>query len=329
MIRCSLLLLGVAAMTCCGKEQLILEAATTTLPADGDYHRIGTIHLSRNEILTPADVQTSGLTARLLPDDHHRLVVEVRSPVLPRSEHLTISTSASSRTLTVQFLADDGDRFEDGTPDFLRLHTAGDRAAFRAWFTTLADTAAALLPEKRPAEIADCAALLRWCYRNALHAHDEPWLASMPFRTMPPLVSIAQYSYPLTPLSAGLFRVLGGSYTTADAANGAFAQFADAKTLMQRNTWFVSRDFREARPGDLLFYRQLEQNSPYHSMILTGAAHNWAVYHTGPIGSGPGEIRRMAIEDLLHHPDARWHPVAENSNFLGVYRWNILREDHL
>ena len=39
-----------------------------------------------------------------------------------------------------------------------------------------------------------------------------------------------------------------------------------------------------ARPGDLLFYRQLEQNSPFHSMILTGTAHDWAVYHTGPIG---------------------------------------------
>jgi len=28
----------------------------------------------------------------------------------------------------------------------------------------------------------------------------------------------------------------------------------------------------------------------------------------------------------LHHPDARWRPLPENTNFLGVYRWNILRE---
>jgi uncharacterized protein YfaT (DUF1175 family) len=33
------------------------------------------------------------------------------------------------------------------------------------------------------------------------------------------------------------------------------------------------------------------------------------------------------MTDLLHHPDLRWRPVVDNSNFLGVYRWNILRED--
>jgi uncharacterized protein YfaT (DUF1175 family) len=66
-------------------------------------------------------------------------------------------------------------------------------------------------------------------------------------------------------------------------------------------------------------------------MILTGPAHNWAVYDTGPIGDGRtqvrGEVRRVALEDLMHHPDARWRPVPGNSNFLGVYRWNVLRED--
>jgi hypothetical protein len=66
-------------------------------------------------------------------------------------------------------------------------------------------------------------------------------------------------------------------------------------------------------------------------MILTGAAHDWVVYDTGPIGSGPhqmsGEVRRVALDDLLHHPDTRWRPIPGNSNFLGVYRWSILRED--
>jgi uncharacterized protein YfaT (DUF1175 family) len=72
-------------------------------------------------------------------------------------------------------------------------------------------------------------------------------------------------------------------------------------------------------------------------MILTGTAHDWAVYDTGPMGNGRGpsldgqvlrgEVRRVALRDLLHHPDTRWRPVPDNSNFLGVYRWNILRED--
>jgi uncharacterized protein len=90
------------------------------------------------------------------------------------------------------------------------------------------------------------------------------------------------------------------------------------------------------RPGDLIFYRQLDQNSPYdvpdatqyhspfHSMIFCG--EDGVVYHTGPIHRGKGEMRRLLLSDLLHHPDARWHPLPENANFLGVYRWNILRE---
>jgi hypothetical protein len=204
---------------------------------------------------------------------------------------------------------------------------AADRAAFRAWFTALADTAATLPPERLPHEIDDCAALLRWCYRNALHAHDEAWQATMPMDVLPPLASVVQYAYPFTPLGANLFRVRSGVYAPGDGADGAFTQFADVKTLWQRNTFFVTRDVRAARPGDLLFYRQLEQNSPFHSMILTGAGHDWVVYHTGPIGNGPGEVRRVALVDLLHHPDIRWRPIIENSNFLGVYRWNILRED--
>jgi len=225
-----------------------------------------------------------------------------------------------------QLLAETGDRFGDGTPDFLRLHSAEDRAAFRAWFTALADTAAGLPPERLPHEIGDCAALLRWCYRNALHAHDEAWQSAMPFDAPPPIPSVAQYAYPFTPLGAGLFRVRPGEYAPDDATNGSFAQFADAKTLWQRNTFFVSRSLAAARPGDILFYRQLEQDSPFHSMILTGAGHEWAVYQTGPIGCGPGEVRRVALADLLNHPDQRWRPVPQNANFLGVYRWNILRE---
>jgi uncharacterized protein len=55
------------------------------------------------------------------------------------------------------------------------------------------------------------------------------------------------------------------------------------------------------------------------------------VYYTGPIRrssgkQGKGEMRRLLVSDLLYHPDARWRPLPENTNFLGVYRWNILCE---
>jgi hypothetical protein len=32
------------------------------------------------------------------------------------------------------------------------------------------------------------------------------------------------------------------------------------------------------------------------------------------------------LSALLQHPNARWRPETGNPNFLGVYRWNILRE---
>jgi hypothetical protein len=49
------------------------------------------------------------------------------------------------------------------------------------------------------------------------------------------------------------------------------------------------------------------------------------VYHTGPDRGSLGEIRRVTMAELLDHPDARWRPINSNPNFLGVYRWNILR----
>jgi uncharacterized protein YfaT (DUF1175 family) len=233
----------------------------------------------------------------------------------------------SRKTLRIHFAPDMDDTVGDGTPDFLRLHTAADRNAFRSWFTAMAEAAADTPHDKLPQEINDCAALLRWCYRNALHAHDEPWLQGAPTAMDLTRPSVQQYIYPLTPVGTGLFRVREGSFSPGDESNGAFAQFADARSLWRWNTFLLGRDVRQARPGDLLFFRQLEQNSPYHSMIVTADSRRWVVYHTGPIGRGPGEMRRVLLEDLLQHPDPRWRPLFNNSNFLGVYRWNILQED--
>src|SRR5208282_5228044 len=79
---------------------------------------------------------------------------------------------------------------------------------------------------------------------------------------------IRAWSYPHTPLGAALLRVRAGAFSAEDLTNGAFAQFADAKTLVERNAYFVGRDVRAALPGDLLFYRQFGQSSPWHSMIV-------------------------------------------------------------
>lgn len=221
------------------------------------------------------------------------------------------------------------DSFRDGTPDFLRLTDGADRLAFRSWFTYLAESA--YFASRPTEEVNDCAALIRYAYRETLRAHDAAWASGLRLVNVPPMPPITKYAYPRTPLGPGLFRVHAGEVSHEDTTNGAFAQFADAEALRAFNTYFISRNIRRARPGDLLFYRQPDQRLPYHAMIYVGRSQitagedDWVVYHTGPDAGGPGEIRRVALRELLRHPYPRWRPLPQNPAFLGVYRWNILR----
>jgi uncharacterized protein YfaT (DUF1175 family) len=128
-----------------------------------------------------------------------------------------------------------------------------------------------------------------------------------------------------------LFRTRPGAFAPEDVVNGSFAEFADAETLRRYNTHLISRDLRAARSGDLLFFRQAEHRMPFHSMVYLGRSHfgdgaDWLIYHTGPSATNTGEIRRVTTRDLMHHPQACWRPLPQNPAFLGVYRWNILRE---
>ncbi|MGD1105531.1 MAG: DUF1175 family protein [Terracidiphilus sp.] len=219
-----------------------------------------------------------------------------------------------------------GDRFGDGTPDFLRLSDPADQAAFRRWFTLIAEYQTVRPPADVPSEIGDCAGLLRYSYREALKRHDEGWFQTSGIKVPAPPGEIRTWSYPHTPLGTALFRVQPGAFQPDDLSNGSFAQFADARTLVEHNAYLVSRDVRAALPGDLLFYRQFGQSSPWHSMIVVRSdAAAEIVYDTGPDRGKPGEIRRVLLSELLDHPQPQWRPLAGNPNFLGVYRWNILR----
>jgi uncharacterized protein len=312
------------------RQRPSIDPHSITLPADGAEHDALRIRLPTFS-LGSSVTEDSGI--RLLQTkDSRSLEGVIQAPVTPGHTNLHLRWRDRVMIVPVTYFLDSSDSYDDGTPDFLRLHTSQDRQAFRSWFTSIAESQ--LDQPKLPAEIADCAALLRFVYRETLRAHDENWLGSHPREAALP--AIRQYTYPKTPLGANLFRIRPGSFLPQDLNNGAFAQFADAQTLMQRNTYLVGRDLRLARPGDLIFYRQLDQQSPYdvpdashyhspfHSMIFCGEMG--VVYHTGPINHGKGEMRRLLVSDLLHHPDARWRPLPENTNFLGVYRWNILRE---
>jgi uncharacterized protein YfaT (DUF1175 family) len=218
------------------------------------------------------------------------------------------------------------DRFGDGTPDFLRLSDPADQAAFRRWFTLIAEYQAVRPKQELPAEITDCASLLRYSYREALERHDENWFLASGMEVDAPPGEIREWTYPRAALGTALFRVKPGTFVRDDVTNGAFAQFADARTLVERNAYPVSRDVRRAQPGDLLFYRQFGRSSPWHSMIVTRVGPEASVvYDTGEDQGRPGELRRVALAELIDHPEPQWRPLLGNPNFLGVYRWNILR----
>jgi uncharacterized protein YfaT (DUF1175 family) len=338
--------LGTAALSRIGSTPalLIAESNLESLPADGETAAEIRFHARDGRTLSSSDVfiqfQDGGdLGVRVGPiaSNGHQLRAQVSAGILPGPLTLRITAGKLKPALVnLDIVPFYQDRFGDGTPDFLRLDDAGDRNAFRRWFTLLADYESLLPNEKLPAEINDCAALIRFSYRNALHAHDATWISDTVGKpggaTLPSTFSVQKYQYPFTPLGAALLRVKAGPFVPQDIDDGAFAQFADAKSLRQFNTHFISRDIRQARPGDLLFYRQLEQNEPYHSMIFVGPSQfaqdstPLVIYHTGAIGKSPGEIRRLRVADLMNYPSPRWRPIPGNGNFLGVYRWNILRE---
>jgi len=239
---------------------------------------------------------------------------------------------ATAASAQLELTLDVRDSIEDGTPDFLRLQDDHDQQAFRRWFTYLAEAQYYQSPAARPPEIIDCAALIRYAYREALAAHDGTWGASARLPLVPAFDSSAKYQYPFTPLGPALFRTKPGSFRVADLGDGTFLQFADAHSLWRYNSHAVSRDLSRALPGDLLFFRQRSGREPFHSMIYLGASQiqpdgrRYVLYHTGPGGDDPGDIKRLTIEELLQFPQPEWRPLASNPAFLGVARWNILRK---
>jgi uncharacterized protein YfaT (DUF1175 family) len=241
------------------RQRPSIDPHQLTLPADGAEHSAFRIRLPWPSSTVTQDTNQSP-TLRLLESDSPVIEAMLQSPVNPGHAQLRLRWRHRLFRIPVTFVFDPTDTYSDGTPDFLRLHTTQDRHAFRAWFTAIAEHQADQ-PAQLPTEINDCAALLRYAYREALHAHDEAWLISHALQSAAP--SIRQYAYPQTPLGANLFRVRPGPFQPADLDNNTFAQFADAQTLMQDNTYLVGRDLRFARPGDLIFYRQLDQDAPY------------------------------------------------------------------
>lgn len=337
-----LAVLAVAATVCAftvrramAPAELVAQLATTTLPADGFSSTNLTIRASDGRELRGIEVQVDNphqLVVESLAVHRHSAEATLQPGVMPGEAKLRITAPGfAPRVVTVRTTSEYGDSVGDGTPDFLRLHDPADRQAFRRWFTLLAESQY-FRGNNAPAEIEDCAALLRFAYRESLREHDAAWSKTMAFPAPPASGDVRQYEYPYTPLGAALFRVHAGSFVADDLHDGAFAEFADAETLWRRNTFSVGHNLNRARPGDLLFFRQDNAtHMPFHAMVFLGysqiepGTEQFVVYHTGPTGNVKGEIKRLPVAELLNYPDPRWRPIASNPAFLGVYRWNILR----
>jgi len=178
----------------------------------------------------------------------------------------------------------------------------------------------------------DCAGLVRFAMREALRRHDRPWFQKMGrgYETVAP--DVASFDLDHNPLGEKIFRTDFGSFHESDLRNGRFSEFADGRALKNFNAALVSRNRREAQPGDLIFfYQPWVQKFPYHVMIFLGGprvapngAQDWVVYHTGSSPTDQGMVKKVALSVLDHHPDPRWRPVESNKNFLGFYRLKIL-----
>ena len=224
------------------------------------------------------------------------------------------------------------DSDNDGIPDVIELGTFQDRDSFRRWFTTIAETQFYQLSDQWNAEQRDCAGLARFAIREALRHHDRIWFQKMgrAYQTVAP--DVKSFDLDNNPFLEKIFRTDFGSFAETDIRSGRFSEFADARTLKNFNVVFVSRDRREAQPGDMLFYYQpWVQKFPYHVMIFLGSARiasngaqDWVVYHTGSSPIDNGIVKKVELSVLDQHPDPRWRPVERNKNFLGFYRLKIL-----
>jgi len=202
----------------------------------------------------------------------------------------------------------------------LRLAGEADRKAVRRWIAWLAETLFAMQP-KLPPDVKDCSGFVRFCFRESLKRHDRQWAEALGLEGIPALRDAASAIRIHARLGGAVFRVRPGGYRPGDERNGSYRHFADAGHLMRYNCRKVAGELAAARQGDVLFYRQLTAQQPYHSMVVTEGA---VVYHTGPEGSWAGEVRRLEYDELRQHPRPKWRPVAGNPNFLGVYGWNLL-----
>jgi uncharacterized protein YfaT (DUF1175 family) len=224
------------------------------------------------------------------------------------------------------------DSDSDGFPDRAELRSYDDRQNFKKWFASIAEIQFYSTSEEWSENQQDCAGLVRFAWREALRPHDRLWFQRMGSDYEPVAADVKAYQLQTGPLGERLFRTSFGAFTESDLELNKFSEFADARTIKNFNSSFISKDRSRAEKGDLLIFHQpWVQKFPYHLMVFLGdalidsdGATDWVVYHTGSSPSDEGTIKKVRLAVLDGHPDKRWRPLERNPNFLGFYRLKIL-----
>ncbi len=188
-------------------QALVLHLSESAIPADG---------FSSSELTIRSTGGADLLGLHLEIESPHQVILEslavrgdsatasLQPGVTPGDVRIRVTAPGfQPEEVSLQTTPDYVDVVGDGTPDFLRLHDPADRRAFRRWFTLLAESQF-YRPRPLP-EIDDCAALLRFAYREAMREHDSAWAHDVALPAPASTGDIQQYQYPYTPLGAGIF----------------------------------------------------------------------------------------------------------------------------
>ena len=154
----------------------------------------------------------------------------------------------------------------------------------------------------------DCAGLVRFAANEALKVHDGKWLRAngLSNRYLPPELALSPEQ-----------RRLAQNW---QQGGGQVRPYVNAIKLVQFNSRLVGRDLNQARPGDLMFY---DQGDDQHLMIWMGRS---IAYHTGSSTPTDNGMRSVSLQQLMTWKDTRWIPDESNPNFIGIYRLAFLSQ---
>jgi uncharacterized protein YfaT (DUF1175 family) len=192
----------------------------------------------------------------------------------------------------------------DGTPQ-VRL-TQQQTRAFRAWMLRIIDAQLEQGPSPRWQQ-RDCAGLVRFAVNETLLVHDARWLRANSIGSdlrLPPELELSSEQ-----------KGLRNHWVQPGGTRG---HYVAAIGLVQGNSRFIARDLNQAQAGDLLFF---DQGDEQHLMVWMGSR---IAYHNGTVTPEDNGLRTVDVKQLQTWKDTRWHPAANNPNFVGVFRLAFL-----